>query len=53
MLTQENTLDINKAAKGLHLAVRKVREDSRQRKFKGGKGTDDPMAWAPYIHVGV
>ena len=54
MLGEENKLDINKAAEGLHLAVRKVREDSRQRKFKGGKvGTDDPMAWAPYIHVGV
>jgi len=54
MLVQDDdVLDINKAAEGLHFAVRKVREDSRQRKFKAGKGTDDPMSWAPYIHVGV
>ena len=53
MLNENGTLDIRKAAEGLHFAVRSVRENSRERKMKGGKRADDPMAWAPYIHVGV
>ena len=53
MLKEDGTLDIQKAAEGLHFAVRKVREDSRERKIKAGRRPDDPMAWAPYIHVGI
>ena len=52
MLT-EDKLDIRKAADGLHFAIRKVmiREES---KWAGGSRIiDGPMAWAPYIHVGV
>jgi CHAT domain-containing protein len=48
----KETADITQAAEGLHFAVRKVREDSQRRKFKG-KGLDNPIAWAPYIHVGI
>jgi CHAT domain-containing protein len=50
MLT-ENKLDIRKAAEGLHFAIRKIREESRRP--KRSKILDDPMVWAPYIHVGV
>jgi CHAT domain-containing protein/tetratricopeptide (TPR) repeat protein len=53
MLREDGTLDIQKAAEGLHFAVRKVREDSREGKIKDGRRSDDPMAWAPYIHVGI
>ena len=46
----DNKLDIRRAARGLHFAIRKVREqllkESRYR-------TSDPLTWAPYIHVGV
>lgn len=43
-------LVVRKAAQGLHFAVRKARNQSLQR--WGSKGLD-PMAWAPYVHVGV
>jgi CHAT domain-containing protein len=52
ILTEEGTLDTLKAARALHFAVRRVREDSRGR-ARGGKVPDNPMSWAPYIHVGV
>lgn len=51
ILTPEEKLDVRRAAWGLHLAIRKVREESKW--VRGLKIFDDPMAWAPYIHVGV
>jgi tetratricopeptide (TPR) repeat protein len=53
MLMENGELDVEKAAEGLHFAVRKVREGLQSSKVKRGRGSDDPMAWAPYIHVGV
>ena len=50
MLTVEDKLDIRNAARGLHFAIRKLREvllkESRSM-------TSDPVTWASYIHVGV
>jgi tetratricopeptide (TPR) repeat protein len=50
ILTPEQ-LDVRRAAWGLHLAIRKVRE--KLTCVRGSKIFDDPMTWAPYIHVGV
>jgi hypothetical protein len=50
MVSEEGTLDIRRAARGLHFAIRAVREEIKVRK---GSRTTDPLIWAPYIHVGV
>ena len=42
----EERLDVGKAAHGLHVAVQKVRNESRSH-----DGILDPMAWVPYRHV--
>jgi CHAT domain-containing protein len=44
-------LDVQKAAYGLHCGLRDMREKTRLR----GDETepDDPMAWAPYKHIGA
>jgi hypothetical protein len=44
----EDRLDVTKAARGLHIAVQKVKNETRQQ-----NGKLDPMAWVPYIHVGA
>jgi CHAT domain-containing protein len=44
-------LDIRKAALCLHLAVRKVRDDTQVQQRR--KKISNPMAWAPYICVGL
>ena len=46
LLDKENKLDFGRTASALHFALRKIRDDSSQR-------FDDPVEWAPYIHVGV
>jgi CHAT domain-containing protein len=50
MLTN-GALDFTKAAYGLHRGQLKVREETKS--SKGGRRLDDPMAWAPYKHIGV
>ena len=49
MCDGDGKLDIRKAARGLHFALRKAREDLLKEKFRN----TDPVTWAPYIHVGV
>jgi tetratricopeptide (TPR) repeat protein len=49
MLTSDGNLDFGKAALGLHLAVRKLREQTR---LSGKNSYDDPIAWAPYRYIG-
>lgn len=51
ILTPEGKLDCQKAASGLHFAMRKVKESSKH--TYGSRGVDDIMTWAPYIHVGL
>jgi tetratricopeptide (TPR) repeat protein len=46
LLDKDNRVDLYKAASALHFAVRKIRNTDHQR-------LDDPVVWAPYIHVGV
>ena len=50
MLTAEAKLDIRNAARGLHFAIRKLREEFLK---ESRSTTSDPVTWAPYIHVGV
>lgn len=42
----EGRLDVRKAALGLHIAVQRVKNESQRK-------NSNPMAWAPYIHVGA
>lgn len=43
-----NTLDVGQAARGLHFAMRKVKLLAEK-----PRGKDNPMAWGPYVYVGV
>jgi hypothetical protein len=47
-MLSEDTLDVGQAARGLHFAMRKVKLLAEQ-----PRGKDNPMAWAPYVHIGV
>ena len=43
-------MDVHGAARGLHFALRRIREEQlKDSRFK----TSDPLAWAAFIHVGV
>lgn len=46
LLIKHEKLDFKSTARALHFAMRKIRDDTSQR-------TDDPVVWAPYIHLGV
>ena len=42
------------AAEGLHRAVRELREETRRTPARlGNTCQNDPMKWAPYLHVGI
>jgi CHAT domain-containing protein len=49
------TLDVVRAAEGLHHAVRELREETRRVGGFSKRYVDasDPLLWAVYIHVGV
>jgi tetratricopeptide (TPR) repeat protein len=48
------TLDVVRAAEGLHHAVRELREETRKVVGFSKRSVDtDPLIWAVYIHVGV
>jgi hypothetical protein len=52
MLAAEG-IDAGETARGLHHAVRKLREviEGDTSDFKRFKG--DPLRWAPYMHIGA
>jgi CHAT domain-containing protein len=50
-MLRDNGLDVRQAARGLHFAIRKVRDELL--KLRRVAKTSDPMSWAPYIHAGV
>lgn len=47
------TLDVERAAEGLHHAVRELREETRKVPGFSKPSEDDPLLWAAYIHVGA
>jgi hypothetical protein len=47
-MLSEDTFDVGQAARGLHFAMQKVKLLAEQ-----PRGKDNPMAWAPYVHIGV
>jgi tetratricopeptide (TPR) repeat protein len=47
----EDKFNNRRSAEGLHRAIRKLRRKTRE--GLTGVGKDDPMIWAPYIHLGV
>lgn len=48
---QHDRISVSRTAERLHHVVRKLRQDSGT--CLAGKVTDDPLVWAPYIHVGI
>ena len=50
MLTENDNLDVRRAAYGLHFALRELRDRCwNESRFQ----SSDPLKWAPYIHVGI
>lgn len=50
MLIEDKGLDVGKAARGLHFAIRKIKEELwSESRFR----TTQPLYWASYIYVGV
>ncbi|KAH7360966.1 CHAT domain-containing protein [Rhexocercosporidium sp. MPI-PUGE-AT-0058] len=53
MLNPDGTIDFDKAVEGLHHAVRALREQTRRIEGMEKRFPDQPMVWAPFIHMGV
>jgi hypothetical protein len=53
MLGGATRLDNQRSAEGLHRAIRILRHKTRESPFFKGLEPDDPIIWAPYIHLGV
>ena len=51
ILVDGRRVDVRNAARGLHFAIQKIREQTQRK--KGSKTLQDLMTWAPYVHVGV
>jgi CHAT domain-containing protein len=50
-MLSKNKLDVRKAGHVLHFVTRKIRDESQIK--RGSRRLDDPMTWAPYIHIGL
>lgn len=48
-----NTIDTTCSAEALHLAVRKLRNETQTETRISKQTSGDPLMWAPYIHVGA
>jgi CHAT domain-containing protein len=53
MLNADGTVDFGKAAEGLHHAVRTLREQTRWVDGVEIRFSDQPIVWAPFIHMGI
>ncbi|KAG4433811.1 hypothetical protein IFR05_010693 [Cadophora sp. M221] len=53
MLNLDGTVDFDKAGQGLHYAVRSLREQTRRIEGMEKRFPDQPMVWAPFIHMGI
>ena len=53
MLGAGDKFDNARSAEGLHRAVRLLRDKTRFVKGLTGRGRNDPIVWAPYIHLGI
>lgn len=53
MLNPDGTVHFDKAAEGLHHAVRALRDQTRRIEGMEKKFPDQPMVWAPFIHMGI
>lgn len=52
-MLNSNVFDTQKAAEGLHRAVRFLRDGARTVPGFAIRAPSDPLTWAPYIHLGV
>ncbi|KAL2073061.1 hypothetical protein VTL71DRAFT_10385 [Oculimacula yallundae] len=53
MLQSDGSVDFDKAVEGLHHAVRTLRDQTRRIDGIEKLFPDQPMVWAPFIHMGV
>ncbi|KAH8586463.1 CHAT domain-containing protein [Bisporella sp. PMI_857] len=53
MLTTVGAVDFGKAAEGLHHALRALREETRRVEGLEMRFPDQPIVWAPFIHMGT
>lgn len=53
MLTSGDRMDYLRAAEGLHYAVRIIRERTRIVEGFNRKAPNNPLVWAPFIHLGI
>jgi len=49
----ESKLEIWRTAESLHRAVRRLRDRTRTVPGITKKVPDDPLVWAPYVHIGI
>ena len=50
MLTRDGKLRVSEAARGLHFALRTIRDAELQ---QSKHQSSDPLTWAAYVHVGI
>ena len=53
MLGEQESLDVSKSAKAVHQAMRLLRDQTRHEALISKDFSDDPIIWAPYIHLGL
>jgi CHAT domain-containing protein len=53
MLNSDGTVDFRKAAEGLHHAIRTLREQTKWVEGVRMRFPDQPIVWAPFIHIGM
>ena len=53
MLGEGSRLDTSKSAEALHRAVRSLQGKTRTNRIFSRNVGDDPLIWAPYIHIGT
>jgi CHAT domain-containing protein len=52
-MQKDDGLKIQRSAEALHHALRQLKDNTRSSGGFPGERDDDPLVWAPYIHVGA
>lgn len=53
MLEGSGKLDVRRSAEGLHKSIRRLRDKTRRVSGFSKELPNDPLVWAPYIHLGA
>ena len=52
MSQPSGVIDVQRASEGVHKAIRRLREVTREIPGFSKLCPDDPLVWAPYVHIG-